>query len=279
MSVLFAFLHLQMAYDFPGSWGVVKRNLPGLLGAGVGAIAGAVSAGQKAYREQQRDARVKFDTWSERPRRSATMPGMKRRLPTRRSYSRRSYRRYGSRSRGVQRMVRFTDIGTQSIAAGTTVFSSTPILLSNCKTSDIIATYRYYRIRKCVLHLVPRIDPANSGLANNFQAFVAAACDPEDTAAPTAITDVTAYDNSFQKWVTSGDRFTYTFYPKVINTVDNNGVATAAGGYGLNPWLACSAAGVSIRHQSLKIGVKLAAASTVNFDLVTEVHFDVKGTV
>lgn len=149
--------------------------------------------------------------------------------------------------------------------------------LSTVQTSDLTPVYRLYRIRKVVLHLVPRVDNANSGLANNFQGMVAAACDPESTAVPAAITAITAYDNSYQKHIVSGDRFKYTFYPKVTNSVDIGGTATAAGSYAMNPWLRLDATGITVPHLSLKLGVQVTSSTTVSFDAFYEFHFDVKG--
>lgn len=261
-----------------------RKYLPTLVGAGVGSVLSAIAAGRKAYRQVQADNSFKFPTWSERPVvRRARMPRrftMKRRLPSGRRYRRRYSRMKLGKTLGEgwpTRLVRTSGPLGLSIAAGVTSFSSTDILLNIVQTSDLVAAYKCYRIRKVVLHLVPRVDYGNSGVANNFQAMVAASCDPEDNAAPTSITQITAYENSYQKFVTAGDRFTYTFYPKVVNAVGNSGAAAYVGTYGLNPWLQLNATGIVIPHQSIKIGIHTSASTTVQFNLFYEIHFDVKG--
>lgn len=262
---------------FPGSWGLVKRNLPGLVGAGLGSIAGAFVAGRKAYRQIQSDSRrSRFVTWREPnmsvPRAPVLRVG-RRRFPYRRRYVRHNK---GMVPNNIRRIVRSSALSSQTIAAGTSTQNSTSITLNQVQTSDLTGIYRLFRLRKAVVHIVPRVDPANSGLANNYQCIIAAACDPETTAAPANFQAVTAYDNSYQKFVTSGDRFKYTFYPKVTNTVDNGG-ATAAGSYAMNPWLRLDATGIQIPHLALKLCFQTSAATTINFDVFYDLHFDVRG--
>lgn len=263
---------------FPGSWSLVKRNLPTLLGAGVGAIAGSLAAGRKAYRQVKQDQlRSKFVTWSERK-----MPVLKpaRRIGSRR-YVRRRYRRL-SRAKGMalnsmKRIVRSTAIGSYTLSAASSLNQSNNITLNQVQTTDLTGIYRLFRLRKVVLHLVPRVDSSNSGVTNNYQAFIACACDPESTAAPSSTLAVTAYDNSYQKFVTSGDRFTYTFYPKVTNTVDLSGAATAVGSYGMNPWLRLDSTGITVPHLSVKFSATTGASTSIVFDYYYDLHFDVKG--
>ena len=247
---------------FPGSWNLVKRNLPSLVGAGIGAIAGSLSAGARAYRQAKLDQRVKFQTWSERK-----MPVIRpaRRVSYRR-IARRPYRRYtrskGMVLNGVKRFVRTSAVKSFSISASTTAFGSFNCLLSDVQTSDLTPQWRLYRIRKIVMKLVPRVDTANSGVTNNYSIYAAAACDPESTSAPTTIQQITAYDNSHEKFLPSGSVFQYTFYPKVTNSVDISGVATAAGSYAMNPWLRLDATGITVPHLSLKYGLATESTST-----------------
>lgn len=262
-----------MAYSFPGSWGLVKRNLPGLVGAGVGAVAGALSAGNRAYRQIRADPR--FVTTSRMA--SSTF---RRPYVAKRKYS---ARRSGIRRRGTYKYNPWRTIvrssGTLSWAHAAATFSAATIdpTLNQVQTVDLVASYKQFRIKKCVVRVTPRVDTANSGLANNFVSYVTAACDPEGAAAPASLLAMTAYDNSFSKWVPSGDSFTYTFYPKVINTVDVGGAATAAGSYGQNPWLTLNAAGITVPHKRLLLTANTHVATTVNFDLVVDYHFEVKG--
>lgn len=269
-------------YSAPGSWNLIKRNWPTLVGAGLGAVAANFAAGKQAYLQAQKDNKKKFVTWSEKPKPSMKPSTYRSRRP-RLSFRRRRYsRRPGKSFSGLgKRLVRTSPIFSLSIAAATSNYSVYQPALGSAtigvQTSDLTSAYRLYRIRKVVLHLVPRIDDANSGLVNNYQAYVAAACDPEDTTAATSIGQITAYDNSYQKWITSGDRFTYTFYPKVVNAVGNAGATAYVGSYGSNPWLQLNATGTQIPHQALKIGINLGSSSTVTFDAFFEYHFDVKG--
>lgn len=273
---------MDFTNSFPGSWSLVRKNLPGLIGAGVGAAAASIAAGRRAYNQVQRDNQTKFSTWSTK---SSKMPykavrRMNRRKP---SYRRRPYNRYqkkGMSGSSTKRFVRSTGYVTNvTITAGTSAFGSNNVLLSSVYTPDIITMYRLYRIRKVVAYLCPRVDAGNSGLANNFQPLVAMACDPESTAVPTGLTSITCYDNSYQKFLKSTEQFTYTFYPKVTNSVDISGTATAAGSYGSNPWLRLDATGITVPHLSLKYGIITPALTTVSYDIAYDIHFDVRGIV
>lgn len=278
-------------YHFPGSWDFVKRNIGGLVG---GAIGSAVENYRLARLQAKRvaaDSRVPVTWRGERPMWGSyarkyrsynpMLQGKKIGGRRRRSYRRRYRRRlYKSNDDGYRRFVRSSNLGTKQIPVGGTYISSADdIKLSDINTGDLTGIYRLYRIRKVVLHLTPRIDPANSGLSNNFQSVVACAVDPEGAVAPTTMRAITSYDNSYQKWVNSGEQFTFTFYPKVINTVDVSGTATAAGSYGRNPWLQLSSSGITVPHKQLLvfIGIQAPATSALSFDFYWDVHFDVKG--
>lgn len=260
---------------FPGSWPLVRKNLPALLGAGVGAIAGSLAAGRRAYKQVQLDNRVKFPTWTERK-----MPGaMKRRFNIRRRSAYRRRRPFTKRgmSSPDKRIVRSSGILTLTQTASLSAVSSQNVTLSQISTTDLTGIYSLYRIRKVVCHLTPRVDSANSGLANNFVAMVATACDSESTAAPSDVGTVTAYDNSYSKFIKAGTEYRYTFYPKVTNSVDVSGTATAAGSYGMNPWLRLDATGITVPHLSLKIATRTGASTTLNYDYYYDIHFDVRG--
>lgn len=265
----------------------------GLLGAAIATGITAFRAGTSAYRAAVSDPKFPTD-WRERSvpvsgRSSATvvrpysseMLGAKRRWSRKPLYAVRP-RRYGvpGKVRGsgwAKRLVRTGNPFALATAASQTVFGSLNMNLA-CKTSDLTGIYRYFRLRKVVLHMVPRVDPANSGLANNFQCMVATCCDPEDDSNPASITDITAYDNSYQKLLHSSDSFKYTFYPKVKNSVSNGGTTVVnAGGYGTNPWLTLDSAGTSVPHFCLKYGINSVSSSTITFTCYYEYHFDVKG--
>ena len=94
---------MDFTNSFPGSWGLVRKNLPTLIGAGVGAIAGSLSAGRRAYKQVQLDNKTRFPTWSEQKMRS---------LPARRvggcriTFRRRAVRRTRPVSVDYRRVVR-----------------------------------------------------------------------------------------------------------------------------------------------------------------------------
>jgi len=249
-----------------------SKLLPGAVAGAISSVVANYRAGHRAYRATRAEA--PFVTSMARP--VAKRAGARR--PMRSTFRRRTGTKRGMSS-AFRRVVRSSNVSSFSIAAATTHFSSINATLSTVQTSDLTATYRLYRLRKVVIHIVPRVDPANSGLASNFQTLLACACDPESTAAPASIQAITAYDNSYQKFVTAGDKYQYTFYPKVTNTVDNGG-ATAAGSYGFyNPWLRLDATGIQIPHLSLKLGAQCGSASTIAFDVYYDYHFEVKGFV
>lgn len=273
---------------FPGSWSLVKRNLPGLLGAGLGAAAANFAAGRRAYLQAKKDTAQRFPTWSEKKpslRMSYKSSYGSRRVAGRR----RAFRRYGRRlPRGrvfgegpAKTLIRTSPIFSTSVSAATSVYNVySPILGSasiGVYTSDLTSAFRLYKIKKVVLKLVPRVDPANSGLTNNFQALVAVACDPEDTSTPGSIGAITAYDNSYQKFITSSNQLTYTFYPKPVNAVGVSGATAYVGSYASNPWLQLNATGLTVPHNALKLGINTGSSTTINFDMYFEYHFLVKG--
>lgn len=259
----------------------IKKNFGPLLGGAIGAVTGAISAGRAAHRQALLDRASEPFPGVRRPSirpmayRSSTRRPLRRRF--KRSYRRKSYRK--PMSRGTLRIVRTSGINSLTITSSGYSSSASTISLNAVKTSDLTPTYRLYRIRKVVLHLVPRVDTSDSGVVNNFNAFIAAACNPEGTSsAPANMQDITAFDNSYSKWITSGDRFTYSFVPKVVNEVaGNGGTASASGSYGLNPWLMLTTTGITIPHQQLLLAAQVGAQTTLTYDYFYDIHFDVSG--
>lgn len=251
---------------FPASWGLVKRNLPGLLASGLYTLgSNYLSARRNIIPRQQPN--LPMSTNYRRPIR------MMRRRVYKRKFNK------GMTVNAVKRIVRSTGLQGNALSLVATAASYTTLnnTLSQVQTSDLSPIYRLYRLRKVVLHIVPRVDTANSGVVNNIQCLVAACCDPETTAVPTTMTQVTAYDNSYQKFLTSADRFNYTFYPKVTNSVDISGTATGVGSYASNPWLRLDANGITVPHLSLKVAIQAYQATTIGFDYYFDYHFDVRG--
>lgn len=165
------------------------------------------------------------------------------------------------------------------IAGGfSTGFHTDTIDLAKVQTADLIAKYKLYRIKYVDLILTNRVDPANSGVSNNSAPLIVAACDPASSGVVTSMTQLGAYDNHKASFVPSGRTFTYRFYPKVTNTVNLSGVATAAGSYNSNPWLRCDATGVTIPHLSCVMAVQNTAVSvtTLVYSYYYRIGFEVK---
>lgn len=208
-----------------------------------------------------------------------------------RSYSRPSSRRAPKRSRsmvlykaprfnsGYRYIKRTTALSNASIpAAGFFLGGSNSIKLNQVLTADVVGAYDLYRIRKVQVMFVPAVDLGNSGVANNSQIKIDCACDPTNTAVPATALTVTAYENHRTGYMLSGKPFAYTFYPKVANTVDNAGVATAAGSYAVNPWLQLTTAGIDIPHRQLlfTMATSIAPTSALIVNVYFVIHFEVK---
>lgn len=258
-------------YKLPTSW---------RLAAGVGSLAATL---YKTHRAQKlltdQDAREKFITWDK----PAVMPVVARRVAGRRvGFKRRRYTaRRTSNAGSVRRLVRWSGAGTATIAAaGSTIGVASTIALSGVQTSDLVSNYKFYRIRKVVLHVVPNVALGNSGVTGNGPALLIGYCDPETTTVPTSSQQASAYDNAYMKQIVDGEKFRYTFYPKPVNTMDVAGVATAVGGYGATPWIALTASGITVPHRSYGLWIQNAGPAPAGgciYTFYTEVHFDVKG--
>lgn len=265
-----------------------RKWFPSWFGPAAGIAASAAGATYLAHKVQKsatsRDNLREFVTW--KMKRSApafARPSGKRRT----MYKRRYTARVNPKVRGTgyyRTLMRSTAPLTTSLGAAVIgAYASNNVRLDQIKTSDLLAAYRLFRIRKVVLHLVPRTDPSNQWIganANNFLTEVAAACDPEAVAVPSSLTDVTAYANSYQKWLKVGDEFRYTFYPKVVGAVGSSGATSLVGSYGMNPWLYLDATGVSTPHQSLKLAFNVGTAPGapgLSYDYFYDIYFDVKG--
>lgn len=207
-------------------------------------------------------------------------PRVVRRLklkPKRRMASRRMVPR--NMSTGVIPMVRNTGISSIALVGGVST-SFADNTLSAVFNSDLTSMYDVYRIKKVTVVFTPTYDPGNSSTGVNGQIMhFAVACDTQGSASSLATTTAAGsflgYKTAF---IPSGQTFTYSYYPKAVNTVDNNGAATAVGTYGTNPWLLCNAAGILIPHRRLLWRVETSATSAGSYSLMFQVHFEVKRT-
>lgn len=176
-------------------------------------------------------------------------------------YRRRMYRR--ARRYGVPRPIRSGETALTlrrsgqptavTLSAGGVIGLVRP-KLSDCVTSDLTSVFREYRVLKCVVHFTRRIDPAAPLPANTTAILqIALAADAEGVI-PTAFNEVTAYSNSKHGTLSADRGMSYTFYPKVINSVSSDPSAltvASVGTYGINPWLQCTATGVSVQMNAL----------------------------
>ena len=237
---------------------LVKRY-PGYAGLAAGSALAAFKYGSRAASAVRSDP--PFSTpWSQR-RSFAPASTMPKRPMTRRPYrARRAMSKFYNRGHFKvnpwKSFVRCSNLSNVTIAAsGSFIGLVQNVALQNVRTDDLLPSFRFYRIKKVVFKLWPRFDPGNSGLANNLQAHAIAACDAEGTTTPTNAQTVGAYPNYSSKILTASDVFKYTFYPKVTNTVDVGGTATAAGSYVVNPWLNMTATGITIPHKQLVLAI------------------------
>lgn len=252
---------------------VLKRSLPGALGAAAASAAYNFALGARA--RQSIDTSRSFSTWSSK------MPSYRKRSRSRRAPRRAMPMvRYRSPLTNYVNCRRTTGLYSLTIPSGTySNFSTSVIRLNLVKTADLIAAYDMYKIRKVQAVFVPSYDPGNSGLANNNTQQLVCSCDPASNTSLTTLADIAAYDNHKSTWMTSGRPWVYTFYPKVLNTVDNSGTATASGSYAVNPWLSLSTGGVDIPHRQLHIFTSTtlpAPAAGIPLSYYFVIHFACK---
>ena len=159
-----------------------------------------------------------------------------------------------------------------------------PITLNQIYTTDIIAAYDMYRIKRVTLRLIPQVDPGSSlvvtgtTFAQNQEAWVVAACDPADEAisVPT-IAIVSKFNNYKLDTIRAGKEYNYYFYPKVSNIVTgSSGTTKGSGTYGkYNPWLRLDADGITIPHYNVICGLQTSfGTSTANYTYTFTVEFD-----
>ncbi len=145
--------------------------------------------------------------------------------------------------------------------------------LSMFQTTDVIGMFDQYKINWVEITVMPSFDPGQSGVTNNSQVFVAAACDPtgQTTGTPT-ISQITSFSGSKLQPLTAGSVFKYRFVPRAVNSL-------AAGAYAVNAadWLILSTNGATVPHQSLLLDIKTSnTLSVVKYDYVLTVNFSCK---
>jgi len=152
--------------------------------------------------------------------------------------------------------------------------------LSDCVTSDLTPLFSEYRLLKCVIRWSKRTDPGNSLNANQTAIVqVANACDTEGVT-PTAFNEVTAFDNYRRGNLGASSTFSYTFYPKCVNSlaiVAGTSVGSV-GTYRTNPWIQCNGTGVTVEHYALSYSLlSTLTTDTSSCEYVIDYHFQVRG--
>jgi len=139
--------------------------------------------------------------------------------------------------------------------------------------ADVQAMYDMYKVDRVTLHLQPRYDPGQSGVTNNTNVWVIAACDPTNQLVPPTWAQIGAFDGAKLGSLGSGKTFSYSFSPKATNALASGNVAAAT------DWIYLSAAGYNIAHHNLMLGIQSGNTSDVlQFDYVWEITFSVKTT-
>ncbi len=150
--------------------------------------------------------------------------------------------------------------------------SSIAVTLNMVQTADLIGMYDEYKINWVKFRLQPRYDPGQSGITNNNNNWVAAACDVTGQVTTPTFVQVTAFDNYKLQPLTTGRQFVYTFRPKAINALQAGNLAINR-----NDWLILSASGAAVPHQLLLYVIKsLNSSAVLAFDYLMEINFSVR---
>lgn len=177
-----------------------------------------------------------------------------------------------TRSSGTQTIVRTVPPNGFSLVAGEAALSLAPVL-SWVQTTDLTGMYDQYKLDSIRIRLIPRFDPAQSGVTNNTCVWVAMASDPTGQVTAPTFSQTVAFQNAKVGPLVAGKEFVYTFRPRPIN-------ALAAGSFAVNEtdWLILSAGGINVAHNNLLINVKSMNTSAVtSYDYILEYHIRVRG--
>lgn len=210
-----------------------------------------------------------------------TVRPMRRNAVVRKSFRRKPYRaRYVPRNlrNAVVPMRRTTAATSYALVSSGAVSGYIDIKLNDVQYSDLLGSYELFRIKKVSVEITPRYDPGQSTSDKNITPHIYCACDCQGTTTVlSTVGTVTQFGNHWYSSVPSGQKYRYTFYPKVTNVIDNAGVSTAVGSYGPNPWLFLNSNGAGITHHRLLWYIQTTDTSSAQFDFVWTIYFDVKG--
>lgn len=261
--------------DFPGSWSLVKKNLPALVGYAAGSFVENYRQGARARRAIDAD-RKGFDTWSERPparsRRMVRVSG-KRRM--KRSYRRRvrisrSPRQYDVVVRNSQKLSFAGAAGTYADVYGFVSFKLNDV----ANFAEITSMYSAYRIKKLVCKFIPRNDTAN-GNGNGTTAVstqpltVLVATEKSTSTTPVNAADLLTYGDMRILNLYGGRPATHTvWYPAQFNTVAGANVSLQ------RDWI--STADAALLHYGMRYaGLRMSNAMIV--DVIVQYHIEVMG--
>jgi hypothetical protein len=189
----------------------------------------------------------------------------------------RSARRWGRSARRTRErtdtMTRTTTPTSIALVAGEAA-GSVDVSLGLVQTTDIIGMYDRYRINWVEIEIIPLYDPAQSGVTNNSEAFVAFANDPSGQLISPTWAQVASFANCKTACLVAGKSLKYRFRPKAIN-------ALAAGNYAINQndWLLLNASGSGVAHYRLLMNIKTTLATNTNaYEYVLRINFSCAGS-
>lgn len=149
--------------------------------------------------------------------------------------------------------------------------------LSRVQTSDLLATFQVYRIKRIDIELVPLYDPSTDVSGKSTDYLVYMACDT--TGATTLVSPqvITAFDNYKMQSIVGGEKFKYSFYPKALNELGQPlGVNDGVGSYDTNPWITLTSDGIQVPHARLLWSIQSPSVSNAILLYTLTYHFDVK---
>lgn len=146
-------------------------------------------------------------------------------------------------------------------------------------SSDLVQLFSKYRLLSVTTYFTPTIDPGNSGVVNNTQLTICCCNDPEgNNVAPTALSDPGSFNNHKTGVLVAGRTWSYTYSPKVLNSIHDGNNPVAVGTYSRNPWLILFGPGTGVPHYRLRGFIKSSSAtSSQTIDVYHKFRFQVQG--
>lgn len=158
-----------------------------------------------------------------------------------------------------------------NLVAGQGTLTLSPAL-NLLNTLDLAGMYDQYKINWMEIRLIPGYDQGQSGVTNNADVWVIAACDPTGSLSAPSWNQLAAYENHKVAPLVAGREFRYRFRPKATNAI-------AAGNLAVNntDWLFLTSPGVGVAHHQLGVSILSANPNSVlTYTYVIDVNFSVK---